>query len=91
MRFSRNYPFDWASRAVPFLESRFHAGDLAGQEAVPAVEDIAVEHNDGVPKPVFPDVVGKFLEFILAELRKKHARGVVGVLCGLLVAAVVRL
>ena len=58
--------------------------------AVPAVEDLAVEHNDGVPKPVFPDVVGKFLEFGLAKLGEQEAGGVIGVMCGFLVAAFVR-
>ena len=37
MTHSTGLPF-----AVPFLEFWLHAGDLAGQEAVPAVQDMAL-------------------------------------------------
>jgi hypothetical protein len=47
---------------MPLDRRRCHAGARAGFEAVPAVEDLPLVHDDGLAQPVRANVGGELVE-----------------------------
>jgi hypothetical protein len=69
-------PLDGRAAARPFGEAGRYSGDLAGRKAIPAVENLALVENDGLPQTSELDVVGKLTKLGVAQQRKCETGGV---------------